>query len=60
MILRRTMLAILGRLSKENIEELANVVGDSLGWKAEQKTAEVARSLRLLADRHGVQFWGAW
>ncbi|MBL8079791.1 MAG: glycerol-3-phosphate dehydrogenase/oxidase [Anaerolineales bacterium] len=55
-ILRRTMLAMLGRLSKQSIEELSNVVGDSLGWKAEQKTAEVARALRLLADRHGVQF----
>lgn len=55
-ILRRTMLAMLGRLSKQSIEELSNVVGDSLGWKADQKTAEVARTLRLLADRHGVQF----
>ncbi len=55
-ILRRTMLAMLGRLSKQSIEELSNVVGDSLGWKADQKTAEVARALRLLADRHGVQF----
>lgn len=55
-ILRRTMLAMLGRLSKQSIEELSNVVGDLLGWKADQKTAEVARALRLLADRHGVQF----
>jgi glycerol-3-phosphate dehydrogenase len=55
-ILRRTMLAMLGRLSKQGIEELADVVGDSLSWKAEQKTAEVARMLRVLADRHGVQF----
>jgi glycerol-3-phosphate dehydrogenase len=55
-ILRRTMLAMLGRLSKQSIDELAEVVGDSLSWKAEQKAAEAARTLRVLADRHGVQF----
>lgn len=56
LILRRTMLAMLGRLTKERIEELADVLGDSLSWDAEQKKAEAARALRLLADRHGVQF----
>lgn len=55
-ILRRTMLAMLGRLSKQSIEELAEVMGDCLGWNADKKAAEVAQSLRVLADRHGVQF----
>jgi glycerol-3-phosphate dehydrogenase len=55
LILRRTMLAMLGRLSKERIEELAEVLGDCLGWKKEQRTAETARTLRLLGDRHGVR-----
>jgi glycerol-3-phosphate dehydrogenase len=53
--LRRTMLAMLGRLTKDIIVELADVLGDSLGWSSEQKNAEVARTLRLLSDRHGVQ-----
>jgi glycerol-3-phosphate dehydrogenase len=56
LILRRTMLAMLGRLTKERIEELADVLGDFLGWDVGQKKAEAARALRLLADRHGVQF----
>ncbi len=55
LVLRRTMLAMLGRLSKVDIEELADILAESLGWNAGQKNAEVQRTLRLLADRHGVQ-----
>jgi glycerol-3-phosphate dehydrogenase len=55
-VLRRTMLAMLGRLSKQSIEEIADVMGDCLGWNADKKAAEVAQTLRVLADRHGVQF----
>jgi len=55
LVLRRTMLAMLGRLSRERIDELVNVLGDSLGWSGERKNVEAARTLRLLGDRHGVQ-----
>lgn len=55
LLLRRTMLAMLGRLSKNIITELTDVLGDSLGWSSEQKNAEAARALRLLADRHAVR-----
>jgi glycerol-3-phosphate dehydrogenase len=54
-ILRRSMLAMLGRLTREIVDELADVFGNALGWKAEQKAAEVARTLSILADRHGVR-----
>ncbi|MBC7877786.1 MAG: glycerol-3-phosphate dehydrogenase/oxidase [Anaerolineales bacterium] len=56
LILRRTLLAMLGKLTKQSIEELADVWGNSLGWNIEQKNAEVARTLRLLADKHQVRF----
>ena len=55
LLLRRTMLAMLGRLTKDIVLELADVLGESLGWNGEQKTAEAARSLDLLSDRHGVR-----
>jgi glycerol-3-phosphate dehydrogenase len=55
LILRRTMLAMLGQLSIARIQELAEELGDCLGWEKERKTAEVARTLRLLGDKHGVQ-----
>jgi glycerol-3-phosphate dehydrogenase len=55
LILRRTMLAMLGRLTKDILLELADVLGESLGWDGEQKNAEVSRALDLLRDRHGVR-----
>ena len=54
-LLRRSMLGMLGRLTREKVDELADVFGNALGWKAEQKTAEVTRTLSILADRHGVR-----
>lgn len=54
LLLRRTMLAMLGRVTKENLFEIAEVLASALSWSDEQKTAEAERALRLLADRHGV------
>lgn len=53
-ILRRSMLAMLGRLTRQSLEELAWALANALGWTKEQKEAEVARALSILADRHGV------
>jgi glycerol-3-phosphate dehydrogenase len=55
LLLRRSMLAMLGMLTRESVEELAEVTGELLGWDAEQKQIEVTRVLAILADRHGVQ-----
>ena len=52
--LRRSMLAMLGRVTGEMIEEVAKALGNALGWDEERKTAEVARTFLLLTDRHGV------
>ena len=54
-ILRRSLLAMLGRITRDTVEELAGVFADDLGWSAEQKKAEALRTLSILADRHGVQ-----
>ncbi len=53
-LLRRTMLAMLGQLTRDNMKEIAEALGAALGWSVEQKNAEVERTLRLLADRHGL------
>lgn len=53
-LLRRSMLAMLGRVTREMVDELANVFGNILGWDAAQKKAEAARTLSILAGRHGV------
>jgi glycerol-3-phosphate dehydrogenase len=54
-ILRRSMLAMLGRLSREMLDELAGVFADALGWTKEETDADVARTLSILADRFGVR-----
>jgi glycerol-3-phosphate dehydrogenase len=54
-LLRRSMLAMLGLVTGEVIEEMAKALGNALGWNEERKAAEVARTLLILADRHGVR-----
>ena len=54
-LLRRSMLAMLGRVTGEIIEEVAKNLGNALGWDEERKTAEVARAFLLLSDRHGIR-----
>ena len=55
LFLRRSMLGMLGRLTRAVIDELADIAGESLGWDGEQVKAEVARTLDLLANRHEVR-----
>ena len=55
LLLRRTMLAMLGRLTKEITHELADILGDCMGWNIEQKNAEAVYALHLLSDRHEVR-----
>jgi len=55
LLLRRSMLAMLGRLSHEAVKELADIIANTLGWTKEEKDSEVARTLSILADRHRVQ-----
>jgi hypothetical protein len=47
---------MLGRLTKQIVQELADILGDSLGWSVDQKNAEVDRALHLLTHKHGVGF----
>lgn len=56
LLLRRSLLAMLGELTPELITELAEVVGDALGWTPEIRQVEITRSLDILADRHGVVY----
>jgi glycerol-3-phosphate dehydrogenase len=52
--LRRSMLAMLGLLTREMVDEVAGVLANAIGWSNEQKKAEIERTLSILADRHGV------
>ena len=54
-LMRRSMLAMLGRLTPELVEEICDVLGEFLNWDTSRKTGEAARSLKLLAEKHGVR-----
>ena len=55
LLLRRSMLAMLGYLTHDIVEELADALGESLNWKNEQKENEVRRTFEILANRHALR-----
>ena len=54
LILRRTMMALLGQVNGPLLEELAAIVSPVLGWSPRDAAAEVARTIQLLEKVHGV------
>ena len=54
LLLRRTTLAWLGGLDLPFVSELASVMGEELGWSPDDTEKEIARTLGLLRDRHGL------
>jgi hypothetical protein len=46
---------MLGQLTRSAVEELSEAAGESLGWDGERIKAEAARTLDLMATRHGVR-----
>jgi glycerol-3-phosphate dehydrogenase len=53
--LRRTIMALLGQLSLDLLEQLAVVLAPVLEWSQERTQQEVARTVRLLSEVHGVK-----
>jgi glycerol-3-phosphate dehydrogenase len=53
-VLRRTLLALLGDLNRALLEEIAGIMAVSLGWSPDATSAEVERMLQLLETEHGV------
>jgi len=54
LILRRTLMGMLGEVSLPLLEELAAIVAPVLQWSPQVATAEVARTAELLKRVHGV------
>jgi glycerol-3-phosphate dehydrogenase len=55
LILRRTIMALLGQLSLELLEELAVVLAPVLAWSQERSQQEIERTVKLLREVHGVE-----
>ena len=54
LILRRTLMGLLGQVDRPLLEELAAVVAPVLGWSEQDAATEVERTMQLLERVHGV------
>jgi glycerol-3-phosphate dehydrogenase len=55
-LMRRTSLAILGRLTPAGIQEIAEICAAKLGWTPARIEEEKARSFKILQDELGITF----
>jgi glycerol-3-phosphate dehydrogenase len=55
LILRRTIMALLGQLSFALLVELACVLAAALEWSEPRTQQEIARTVRLMEKAHGVK-----
>ena len=53
-LIRRSTLAWLGKVTRPVVEEIAAIMGASLGWSPQQVEVEVERTLAILKEFHGV------
>ena len=55
LVLRRTLLAMLGDLNRELLLELADISARTLDWTAARKADEIQRVLHILREKHRVE-----
>ncbi|WP_144714831.1 glycerol-3-phosphate dehydrogenase/oxidase [Curtobacterium pusillum] len=53
-VLRRTNLAFVGGVTIDLLDELADVLAETLDWTPEERADEVQRTLDVLREAHGV------
>ncbi|MBN2044358.1 MAG: glycerol-3-phosphate dehydrogenase/oxidase [Anaerolineales bacterium] len=56
LILRRTMIGKLGRVTPDSLEELAEICASSLNWSHQKTLSEMQRFINLLRRRHKMNF----
>jgi glycerol-3-phosphate dehydrogenase len=54
LILRRTILALLGQVNEALLEELAETIAPVLNWTPQRAGGEVRRTAQILKERHGL------
>lgn len=55
LLIRRSTLAWLGHVTLPMVQEMAEIMGQSLGWSSEQRQTEIEHTLKVLAEIHGVR-----
>lgn len=56
LILRRTTLAKLGKITPESLRELSGISGDILGWSTLDTEEEIKRFVALMKEKHKMDF----
>jgi glycerol-3-phosphate dehydrogenase len=54
LLIRRSTLAWLGVCNKKAVAEMAEIFADELKWDSETKKKEIARTIEVMQDLHGV------
>lgn len=54
LVMRRTLLAIRGRINDALLAEMADVCADALGWTASRRRDELQSCAKILRERHHV------
>ncbi len=54
LLLRRSMLAMLGHVTRPALDEVADALAEALNWTPQQRQEEVARTLDILREEHAV------
>jgi glycerol-3-phosphate dehydrogenase len=55
-VLRRTMLAMTGALDHADLDEIASLLGDALGWSESRRADEISVTATELSERHFYRF----
>ncbi|MEJ2510723.1 MAG: glycerol-3-phosphate dehydrogenase C-terminal domain-containing protein [Anaerolineales bacterium] len=58
LILRRTMLGKLGKITPDSLREIAKICKDVLEWSEEEMQQEIDRFSALLRHQHKMNFNG--
>jgi glycerol-3-phosphate dehydrogenase len=56
LVLRRTMIAKLGKLSKELLNEIGHISGEVLGWSEANINQEIKCTENILVTKHKIHF----
>lgn len=54
LVLRRSLIAVLGKLSIELLREIAHIIGQVLQWSRDEIEMEIRRTTDIMADKHLV------
>ena len=54
LVLRRSVIAMLGDLNSDLLDELAELAAKALGWSAERKGQEIRHTLEVMRHKHRV------